>query len=284
MLTDCVAWRESPAPVEAPLAIRLTVVLAGHSHGIEPQTLEELHSSGGVEVAHNLDTRLAADGYAADGYAAVHESLWLFREYVGAMTRGRLSVETSILSLPNLNVGMYVREKPAITGELKGEGRRQFLSGIPAAVQQETYWWWFIYPAHAPGKVPAFDALDFGGGGGMGCGPDAVSPAFWNDDLWLLRKPRPLGRGLYTPEERRAYLPQWLEHEFFHHLYRSWPEFHLEGPKLHDWFDRAAWPRDFNGLLEADYFAESLHKRLQPLADPPLEIKLRYRPAGSNHY
>ena len=277
MLADCIAWRKSEALPGRPMAIRLAVVLAGYSHGVEPRTLEELHSGDGIAAAHQLDKRLAADNYSA-----IHESLWLFQEYVRAMTRGRLIVETNIVPPPNLDVEMYVREKPAVTGELTAKGRRQFWTAIPAALRKETDWWWFVYPAHAPESVPAFDELQFGGGGGMGRGPDGVSPAFLIDDLWVLRKPKQLGRGMYTSEERRAYLPQWFQHEFFHHLYRSWPEFHLEGPKLHDWFDRAAWPRDFEGVMESDYFAESLHKRLQPLADPPLDVRLRYRMDNPN--
>ena len=36
------------------------------------------------------------------------------------------------------------------------------------------------------------------------------------------------------------------------------------------------WPDDFEGRLEPDYYAEALHKRLQPRADPPLHVALRY--------
>ena len=121
MLTACIAWRKSEAAPGRRMAIRSAVVLAGHSHGVEPRTLEELHSGDGIAAAHQLDKRLAADSYSA-----MHESLWLFQEYVRAMTRGRLIVETNIVTLPNLDVEMYVRERPAVTGELTAKGRQQF--------------------------------------------------------------------------------------------------------------------------------------------------------------
>jgi len=41
-----------------------------------------------------------------------------------------------------------------------------------------------------------------------------------------------------------AYFPQWFQHEFFHHLYRSYPDLKLEAAS-HQWFDRLSWPRDF---------------------------------------
>jgi hypothetical protein len=36
------------------------------------------------------------------------------------------------------------------------------------------------------------------------------------------------------------------------------------------------WPRDFEGFIEADYYAESLHKRLLPQGSPPLWARLHY--------
>jgi uncharacterized protein (TIGR02246 family) len=74
-------------------------------------------------------------------------------------------------------------------------------------------------------------------------------------------------------------LPQWFQHEFFHHLFRSYPELKLE-LEDHQWFDHRNWPADFEGRLEADYFAESVHKRFQKTANPPLDTKLRYAPSA----
>jgi len=110
----------------------------------------------------------------------------------------------------------------------------------------------------------------------MSVGPDGRSPAFIIDDLWLVRVPPHLGRGELTEAERRAFLPNWLQHEFFHHLYRTYPGLKLESTS-HQWFDRILWPSDFDGLLEPDYYAESVSKRLRA-ATPPLHIALRYAP------
>ncbi len=76
-----------------------------------------------------------------------------------------------------------------------------------------------------------------------------------------MRKPAHLGTGPYSEIERRLYLPQWFQHEFMHHLYRSWPEFELEKTS-HSWFNRFTWPEDFVGQFEPDYYSESLNKRL----------------------
>ena len=62
--------------------------------------------------------------------------------------------------------------------------------------------------------------------GGMGA-DDKGGPLFIADDLWFVRKPYHLGEGVYSDIERRAYLPQWMQHEFYHHLYRIYPEFRL---------------------------------------------------------
>ncbi|SPE41726.1 hypothetical protein SBA3_4550001 [Candidatus Sulfopaludibacter sp. SbA3] len=105
-------------------------------------------------------------------------------------------------------------------------------------------------------------------------GPDDLSFATFGDDLALLRKAPRYGKRPYTPEERTAYWAQLLQHEFFHHLFSRYPKFQLEA-RSHQWFDRRAWPADFEGQLEADYYAEALHKRLQTLADPPLYAALR---------
>jgi len=69
-------------------------------------------------------------------------------------------------------------------------------------------------------------------------------------------------------------LPQWLQHEFFHHVFSAYRKLGLEATS-HQWHDRAAWPPDFEGRLEADYYAEALHRRLQLETRPPLHVRLR---------
>lgn len=63
--------------------------------------------------------------------------------------------------------------------------------------------------------------------------------------------------------ERRMYLPQWLQHKYFHHLFMGeFPEFGLERTS-HQWFNSANWPQDFRRQpgREADYYAEAVNKR-----------------------
>jgi hypothetical protein len=129
-----------------------------------------------------------------------------------------------------------------------------------------------------PEQYPDFENSEFITGG-MGIGPHSASPLFIIDDRWIVRKPPHLGEGEYTPLERSVYLPQWLQHEFFHHLYRTWPEFGLED-ESHQWFNPANWPKDFEGIYEPDYYHESLYKRLH-FADPSAHVGLRYATADA---
>jgi hypothetical protein len=255
MLTDCVEWRLHGDPKTAAHTVRWTVVLVGKSND--------------GEVHHSLAT-------PTGDY--VGESTYLFTEYIRAITGGRLKVDVRLLPLPELDVPVERLTRSVQAGgasfdvafaDLAPAGMPRIWKAVPDEVRAKTDWWWVLYPSHVPpGATTNFIT------GGMSVGPDGVSPAFIIDDLWLVRIPPTLGSGPYTSEQRRAYLPQWLQHEFFHHLYRSYPALGLE-TSGHQWFDRKLWPDDFNGLLEPDYFAESVHKRLKS-ASPPLDVMLRY--------
>ena len=262
MLTECVEWRLHADPRVAPQTIRWTVVLVGKSNE--------------GQVRHTLAPTTA-------GY--VGESTSLFTEYLCAITQGRLKVDLRLLPLPELELPVERVTRSVQAGgvsydasfaDLVPAAMPRIWRAVPADVRTATDWWWVLYPSHVPeGATTNFIT------GGMGFGPDSVSPAFLIDDLWLVRIPPTLGYGPYTSEQRRAYLPQWLQHEFFHHLYRSYPGFGLEASG-HQWFDRKRWPDDFDGALEADYFAESVHKRLRD-ARPPFEVVLRYAESGGRH-
>jgi hypothetical protein len=275
MLTDCAAWRTKAAAAQSN-AIRpivLTVLLVGHTSGVEPATRKELEDDTGKFVVHSLDPVLEANGPEV-----IHQSLWLFEEYIRAATGGKLRVETSIVSLPDLDIPVLTTSKPHLATGLAPIAERIVWQAVSDQVKARTDWWWILYPAHFPTEHPDFVKADFvGTTGAMELGPDGISPVFLSEDTWLVNKRRPIGKGRYSAEERMAYIPQWLQHEFFHHLFRTYPEFKLEA-KLHQWFDRSTWPSDFDGIIEPDYYAEALHKRLQPLADPPLDVKLRYAP------
>lgn len=270
MLTLCVDWRLSrKGKPKAASKVVMGIVLPGRSRGLQPRTLEELAKAKGVEVEHRLDPSLLAQDHRI-----LKQSLRLFREYVLALTRGRIALTLRFVPLPDLVVPVSVTARPRRHAGIARGGMREIWAAIPAAKRAGIEWWWVLYPSHVPGQFKDFERTEFITGG-MGVGPDGASPCFISDDLWIVRKPPHLGKGPYTDIERRAYLPHWLQHEFFHHLYRTWPEFGLER-KGHQWFDRASWPKDFVGRYEPDYYHESVVKRFWPRARPPLHIGLRY--------
>jgi hypothetical protein len=238
-----------------------------------PGTLKEMQERTGREVTHQLDPAMDAGAQTI-----VDQSTWLFGEYIRAIAGGRLVMQTRIVRLPDLNVPVEIVPGDPQFAQLANGAEAKIWKAVPDDVRASTDWWWIIYPSHFPEDSPELAKTEFITGG-MSKGPDGQSPAFVIDDLWLLRKPSPYtGRTSYTEQERRAYLPQWFQHEFFHNLFSIYPEFKLEASS-HQWFDRKTWPSDFEGHLEADYFAEALHKRLQK-ADPPLRVKLRYAPSA----
>jgi hypothetical protein len=273
MLSDTTDWRvANPQFTQASRSVRLTVVLVGKSSGIEPRDLQEIQQGTGVPVQHVLDPLLLADGSKV-----VHESLHLFREYVVAMTEGGLDVETRVLHLPDLDLPVHAT---TLSGRFYAgpTDASALWYDIDQADIDATDWWWLIYPSHVPEQYPDFQGAEFVTGG-MGTGPEGRSPYFVIDDRWLVRKPPHIGSGPYSKIEREAYLPQWLQHEFFHHLFRTYPEFGLEATP-HQWFNLSTWPPDFQGRYEADYFHEALYKRLQT-ATHPLTSALRYATADA---
>jgi len=275
MLSDMVEWRLTSG-VEgdtAPRSVRFTVLLVGASSGIEPRNNLELFLGTGVPVTHYLEPEIEADDHFV-----VHQSLRLFRDYVFAITEGQLSVETNILALPEVTLPVEAVLGANGFKSAAPVNANQVFDHVSEEDQAATDWWWLLYPSHVPEQYPDFATTEFITGG-IGTGPDSLSPFFIIDDRWLLRKPPHLGSGPYSKVERRAYLPQWLQHEFFHHLFRTYPEFELEASS-HQWFDPSTWPADFVGKYEADYYHEALVKRLQS-AEPPLRVALRYATADA---
>ena len=273
MLTDTVDWHVgNPGAPPPPRSARLTVVLVGEAQGLEPQSVNDLFQGTGVPVSHALDPRLLD----AD-HQMLRDSLWLFEQYVVAMTEGQLGVELNVVHLPDLSLPVQASGAPGSVSYAGLVNASQVLTEVSEETLEGTDWWWVIYPSHVPEHVPVFETTEFVTGG-MGTGPQA-SPMFIVDDRWLVRKPPHLGSGDYARVERMTYLPQWLQHEFFHHLFRTYPEFGLEATP-HQWFNLGTWPPDFVGLYEPDYFHEALVKRLQT-ATPPLHVALRYATADA---
>lgn len=271
MLTECVAWRQRPAAArpDAP-PLRFTVILAGRSSGIQPATLEELHAGRGRLVHNLLDARFRE----APG-EIIGQCFDLLFEYIRAVTDGRLRVETRILRYPDLDLPVRVVESGGQTTAGLAPGAMGMVWGaVSGEVKASTDWWYVLFPSHRPEQYPEFVNTDFSNGGGIGVGPDGESPAQDGDERVLVTKPPRYGGKPVTAEERVAFFSAVMQHEFFHHLYRSYPEFNLEA-RDHQWFTRTLWPPDFEGTIEPDYYAESLHKRLLE-ASPPLWVKLRY--------
>lgn len=274
MLTDMAHWRVSnPSQGPAPRTARLTVLLVGRTQGIEPRNATEIAQGGGIQVRHELDPRVAEGGYLA-----VTESLELFEKYVLALTGGLLALETQVVPLPDLTLSVHAQELGGGRHYAGLTSLAELWPNVSDAIRTETDWWWIVYPSHVPEQYHDFEHAEFVTGG-MDRGPDSSSPCFVIDDRWLVRKPPHLGSGEYSAVERRAYLPQWLQHEFFHHLFRIYPQLGLEATP-HQWFDPANWPPDFQGRYEADYYHEALYRRLST-ATPPLHAALRYATAGA---
>lgn len=281
MLTECVNWKLRPTTGAPSNPVRLTVILVGQSSGVEPRTLDELQNRAGHPMHHTLDPLLADDRSAR---AILDQSLYLFGEYIGAMTDGGLRLEVKILHLPEIDVPAQAFsssldvagvKRSVRYAHLPGEGVQEIWRSVDDSTMSATDWWFVLYPSHVPEQYPDFAHAEFVSGG-MAVGPDGQSPAFVIDDRWLVRVPLHLGSGPLDEAQRRAFLPQWFQHEFFRHLYRTYPQLKLE-TSGHQWFDRRMWPADFEGLMEPDYYAESLQKRLKS-ANPPLRIALRYAP------
>ncbi|MEL7220138.1 MAG: T9SS type A sorting domain-containing protein [Bacteroidota bacterium] len=251
MLEDIVNYQLNPVENPEVKTANMKVVLVGCSQGIQPTTDTELQNGTGPFVTHELDNSLLEDDYCL-----VEQSLDMFLKYVTAITKGELEVMVEYIELPDLCMDVSVSSTTPYfaTGSIG-----PIWEALDDEVKAETDWFWMLYPSHVP-EFPDFDDEAFITGG---MGSDSKGgPVFIIDDKWLVRKPAHLGNGVYNDIERRIYLPQWLQHEFYHHLYRIYPEFSLE-VNGHDWFNLSFWPNDFTGQFEADFYAESLHKRLQ---------------------
>lgn len=178
----------------------------------------------------------------------------LFRQWVHTITRGR-----------TLELRIYVLEQCANT-DFTDNGStivsypntQQMVDAVPTDISNSTDIWWVISPSGVRKTETELGRHSITGG--MGLSSDG-RPLVISDDLWFIRKPDHMGRGAWTEVELRTYHPQWFQHEFMHHLFRTWPQFGLEVTS-HQWFDRNTWPDDFEGRFEPDYYSEAIAKRL----------------------
>jgi hypothetical protein len=190
----------------------------------------------------------------ADDARVLRSSTDLFRHWVRAITEG-LEVELVVHTMPECTTVDYSDDGAIVVSYPDAAG---MVDSVPAAIASSTDFWWVVAPSGVPGDGSGFGRHFITGGMGVyGLG----LPLFLSDDAWFTRKPEHLGVGPYSEVELRAYQPQWFQHEFMHHLFRTWPEFGLED-EGHQWFDRSTWPPDFEGVFEPDYYAEAITRRL----------------------
>lgn len=236
-----------PASEAAP--IQMTIIMPACSN-IVPRT-------GPTLLNHPLNPAITEGSHRV-----VRQSLRLFQSYILAITKGALRLELNFAPLGQCF------EINARTGFVVGNYTAP-IRQLPAGVDARTDMYWLIYPSASDAGV------DVGQAGGMGA--FGKKPVFISDADFLIKKGASNGGGPLTDVERRVYLPEWLQHEFFHHLFRSWPELGLEKTD-HQWFTRSTWPPDFVGKHEEDYYAEALNKRLYTATPSIAEILRQARP------
>ena len=269
MLDEASRWKLNPlSKTVTPHNIVFSVDLVGRATGKEPRTLQELKDGTAPVVTHRLSPLLIADNFKL-----VRDCTWLLPEYVLAMTKGKLKVNYQYNYHPEIEVNLNVYFDKTFFSR-PGPDFYKVQQLLDSKQTHLPAWRWVIYPSLAPDRFSDFQKAEVITGGGVS-GLQSHSPCWFIDDAWLLRRPPHQGQGAYTPIEREAYMPCWQHHEFFHHVAATYPELELEKTS-HQWFDRSQWPKDFEGIFEPDYFREALHKRLQPLAKPPLHVGLRY--------
>ena len=202
-----------------------------------------------------------AEEILADNAHTLVVSTLLFRRWVQAITGG-MEVELVVYEMTECTTVDFTDDGSVIVSY---PDANSMVDSVPDEIARSTDFWWVVAPSGVPGDGSGYDRHFITGGmGGYGMG----LPLFLSDDAWFTRKPEHLGTGPYSEIELRAYQPQWFQHEFMHHIFRTWPEFGLEDSG-HQWFDLTTWPDDFEGVYEPDYYAESITKRLLG-ADPSL--------------
>jgi|GEM_PF-3568787 len=265
LLTDAVAWRIKEKTLAKPVQAvdwNIVVLLVGKSSGLMPANDAEAKEGKGVPVSAKIDPLLLADNSRA-----MHDLVWLTREYYRAVTQGKINLRLRAVHLPDLEFKACAPGGPG--------GRPNNITNLKAAVPheiaREADWYWLVYPEiePPPGGKYYLHTYDTGSTtpGGITNMPGTRQTLFFCEDHWLTRRAIEDGRGPIHPLAHQIYIPYWLQHEFFHDHFRQYPQLELEATG-HQWFDRAKWPSDFVGRFESDYYYEAMFKRLQNQANP----------------
>ncbi len=264
MLDEAVSWKlkEKKNPVRNAKKIQFTVILAGKSEGVQPQNLKDLETKKGILKTNTLHPKLKESNFKT-----VHTMMWLFQEYIAAITEGKLNVKTEIVHLKNLIIPEACEKGNCSP---TGDYQTRMKNELPEEILSNTDFFWLIHPSLVPDQIPEFNNMGFVTGG---MGRFNNSPLWISDDLSHVRKRLSKLGAPYREEEHRTYFSQWMMHEYYHYIFKLYPEFGLE-KESHQWFKRNTWPADFKGQFEPDYYTEALHRRIIPKG-APLSAKLR---------
>ena len=240
-----------------------TIVMVGKSHGIYPDSLKNVENQKGKLINNVLNPEILKDDYRI-----LRDCFFIFCEYLKAISKGILTVNLNFLYLDYVDVECVVN-KQGDTYFNTIKDYNDITKNISEEIINLTNAWLYIYPSHKNYDDPLYKNNRFVSGG---CAM-TIKPILMSDDLFLFRKINDLGFGYYSNEERRAYIPQWIKHEYFHYLFNvAFPEFKLE-QKGHDWFNRSFWPKDFEGDSEPVFYDQALTKRFLK-SDITIWIKL----------
>lgn len=252
--------------------LQMTVVLVKSATGNDPRTVAEAANNQGTPRQLTLDGRIAAGDFKA-----IRESTWLVTEYLSALMGGAVQIRQKFVYLPktielvNSSLG-----QGGVLNTFGGKSYEQFWAAIgQTKLIGETDFWFIVHPSNIP-SLPEVRNGTYLARGGMGHGP-AGSPCMVVDDLFLLQaSPHfKVNEKPFTLMEQQLYLPQFYQHEIFHYIFSKYQEFSLE-TKPHQWHDRKAWPADFQGTFESDYYSEAIEKRIATAAKP-LVAHFRYQ-------
>ena len=245
MLEQIVAYDGGIEPSAPPLI--MTAVVAPCANGRAPQPP-------GEDPIEALDVLIDPE-ILADDARRLYLSTDLFRRWLFAITDG-VPVELQVYVLDVCSTVDFTDSEGTVISYPDADA---MIDAVHPDVANSTDIWWVVTPSGIRNTEAELDRHTITGG--MGLSRDG-RPLLLSDDRWFVQKPDHLGTGMWTEVELRTYHPQWFQHEFMHHLFRTWPEFGLEAAG-HQWFDRATWPDDFEGEFEPDYYAEAIARRLR---------------------
>ena len=243
--------------------LTLTIVTVDCAVGFQPTNTERTETR---EVSHTINPLIEDNDYFV-----LRQGAQLLQQYMHALTSGEQHLQLRFVTEEETCAAV---SSPRPTGRWIGlNNTAALLNNLSDAVKDSSDMYWLVYPSNIP-EDPEFTGFEF------------ISSAtnrfeermvFMMDDRWILKKPLHLGTGDTSEIERRLYHPQWMQHEYFHHLFlREFPEFELEKTS-HQWFSATNWPADFTRPpgREADYYAEAVNKRFYD-ASPSVSERFNY--------